>query len=115
MKVIFYQTARGRSPVVDDIDSLPTEAAAHAYQLLEEVEEHGFNAPRLTFRHMQGKIWEIKMILPGIGAYRIFYFIAEGSTMVLLHAYSKKTKKAPRRHIETAIQRMAEAIQRGGL
>ncbi len=46
---------------LEQTHNLPKEAAAHAYQLLEEIEENGFDAPRVIFRHIEGKIWEIKM------------------------------------------------------
>ena len=112
MKVVFYKTSSGRSPVVDEIDDLPLRASAHAYEILEEIEKYGFNAPRVIFRHIQGKLWEIKMNLPGSGGFRIFCFSIEKDVTLLLHAYSKKTQKAPRHHIETALQRMADAIRR---
>jgi phage-related protein len=112
MKVLFFQTARGRMPVVDELESLPKEASAHAYQLLEEIEENGFDASRVIFRHIEGKLWEIKMTLPGTGGYRIFYFTLHGNTVLLLHAYSKKSQKAPKHHIDTALERMGDAIRR---
>lgn len=113
MKVLFYQTLRGRMPVVEELDDLPKEASAHAYQLLQEIEEKGFDAPRIVFRHIDGKLWEIKMTLPGTGGYRIFYFTVQGETLLLLHAYAKKSQKAPRHHIETALERMSDAMKRG--
>jgi len=113
VKVLFYQTMRGRMPVVDELDALPKEASAHAYQLLEEIEEKGFEASRVTFRPIEGKLWEIKMNLPGTSAYRIFYFTVQGDTLLLLHAYAKKSQKAPKHHIETALERMSDAMKRG--
>jgi len=112
MHVEFYRTAHGRRPVEDEIDSLPKQAAAHAYQLLEEIEKRGFDAPRVIFRLIRGKLWEIKMKLPGTGGYRIFYFTLEKNKLLLLHAYSKKTQKAPQRHIETALKRMVDVLER---
>ena len=112
MRVEFYQTAHGRSPVEDEIDSLSKQAATHTYQLLEEIEKRGFDAARVTFRLIRGKLWEIKMKLPGIGGYRIFYFSLEKDVIFLLHAFSKKTQKAPQRHIETALKRMVDVLER---
>lgn len=100
-------------PVVDELDRLPKEASAHAYQLLEEIEEKGFDAPRLVFRHIDGKLWEIKMNLPMTSGYRIFYFTVQGDTVLLLHAYAKKSQKAPKHQIDTALERMSDAIKRG--
>ena len=113
MQVLFYQTGSGRCPVRDDLDALPVRASAHAYEILEGIERHGFQAPRVVFRHLQGKLWEIKADLPDLGGYRIFYCVMERDTMLLLHAYAKKSQKAPRKEIETALRRMADAMKRG--
>ncbi len=112
MNVRFYTSPSGRSPVEDEIDSLSIRASAHVYELLEGIESHGLNAPRVAFRPIQGKLWEIKLNLPGVGGYRIFYCFLHKDLMLLLHSYEKKSQKAPRRHIETAIERMADAIKR---
>jgi phage-related protein len=112
MRVEFYRTVHGRNPVEDEIDSLPKQAAAHAYQLLEEIEKRGFDATRVTFRLIRGKLWEIKMKLPGIGGYRVFSFSLEKERILLLHAFLKKTQKAPQRHVETALKRMADVLER---
>jgi len=40
--------------------------------------------------------------------HRIFYVVREGSEMFLLHAYLKKTQKAPMNEIMTARQRMKQ-------
>lgn len=100
-------------PVVEELSSLLKEAEAHAYQLLEGIEENGFDASRVFFRHIEGKLWEIKMNLPGTGGYRIFYFTLEGQTLLLLHAYAKKSQKAPKHHIDTALERMGDVMKRG--
>lgn len=100
-------------PVVDELDGLPKEASAHAYQLLEEIEEKGFDASRVAFRHIEGKLWELKMTLPKAGGYRIFYFVVQGDSLLVLHGYAKKSQKAPKRHIDAALERMGDAMSRG--
>jgi phage-related protein len=81
--------------------------------LLDGIEQHGLNAPRIIFRPIEGKLWEIKIKLPKVGGYRIFYCLMEKEIMLLLHAYQKKSQKAPKRAIETARKRMADALNRG--
>jgi len=113
MEVLFYQTAHGRAPVKTELDALPKKAQAHAYELLDGIETYGLNAPRVIFRQIRGKLWEIKIKLPGVGDYRIFYCMIQKDTMLLLNAFSKKTQKAPKQHIEVALKRMADAMERG--
>lgn len=113
MEVLFYQTTSGRAPAKDELDALPKKAQAHAYELLEGIENYGLDAPRVIFRQIRGKLWEIKMKLPGVGGYRIFYCMIRKDIMLLLDAFSKKTQKAPKQHIEVALKRMADATERG--
>ena len=112
MQVLFYQTASGRIPVREALLELPREDSAFAYELLKEIEETGFQASRVVFRQIKSKLWEIKMNLPGTGGYRIFYFTVRADTLLLLHSYVKKSQKSPQRHIETAEQRMRDAMKR---
>lgn len=113
MQVLFYQTAAGRNPVVEELDALPVQASAHAYELLDGIEKDGLSAPRVIFRQIEGKLWEIKMNLPQTGGYRIFYSMVEKETMLLLHSYAKKSQKAPKKELETAWRRLADAQKRG--
>jgi phage-related protein len=113
VQVLFYQTPNGRIPVQDELDHLPVQASAHAYELLEGIETHGLNAPRVVFRQIESKLWEIKMNLPVTGGYRIFYCMMDRDTLLLLHAYSKKSQKAPKKELETAWRRLADAQKRG--
>ena len=81
---------------------------ARLVEALEMIESHGFEAPRVAFRSIRGKLWEIK--IEAKLSHRIFY-AAEGSTeIVLLHAYEKKSQKAPKREIELAERRMKEIL-----
>ena len=113
MQVFFYKTSSGRSPVTDELDALPVQASAHAYDILEGIERHGLNAPRVVFRQIEGKLWEIKVNLPGVGGYRIFYCIIEQDIMLLLHAYAKKSQKAPKKELELARKRFYDSLSRG--
>jgi phage-related protein len=113
MRVFFFKTSSGRSPVIDELDSLPVQASAHAYELLDGIEQHGLNAPRVVFRQIEGKLWAIKMNLPATGGYRVFYSLLEKETMLLLHAYAKKSQKAPKKELDTARKRLHDALERG--
>ena len=113
MEILFYQTPSGRSVVEDEIDALPKKASAHVYELLSGIEDFGLNAPRVSFRQIKSKLWEIKLGVPGVGGYRIFYCMMQKDIMLLLHGYVKKSQKAPKKHIETARKRMFEAMERG--
>ena len=108
MRVKFYETVSGRCPVLDYVDKQPVRVQARILEALSSIEESGLKASRVTFKQIKGKLWEIKIRFGG--AHRIFYVMADKKTLVLLHAFLKKTNKTPQREIETAMTRMAEII-----
>ena len=109
-QVNYWRTQSGKAPVeryIDSIDNL--EERAELLSLLQGVQEHGTEAIGVEFRQIEGKLWELKIRLRG-NQHRIFYVVIKGSEMILLHAYLKKTQKAPLKEIRLAFQRMKSII-----
>ena len=59
--------------------------------------------PTKFFKHIEDGIYEIR-IKVGSDIYRVFSFFDEGKLVILLHGFTKKTQKLPRKQIEKAIQ-----------
>lgn len=95
-------------PVKDFLDMLPRQQQAEIDAVLEDLQNYGLDAPLISMRQIQGKLWEIR-----IAQTRIFYAMIERDIMVLLHAYKKQSQKAPRHEIETALRRMRELLEGG--
>lgn len=55
-------------------------------------------------KHVEGKLWEMRLI-GSDGIARSLYVTASGRRVVVLRTFVKKTKKAPRREIELALER----------
>lgn len=108
MNIAYYTTASGRSPVVDYIKRQAKKERAGLIEALEMIEILGFDAPRMSFRQVRDKLWEIK--INRSLSHRIFYFVVVKNEMVLLHAYQKKSQKAPKKEIELAEKRMKEIL-----
>ena len=62
---------------------------------------------------IEGKLWELRSESDR-NAYRMFYFLAPGKIVVLLHAFQKKTRKTPRHEIEIAKRRLERRLKRTG-
>jgi phage-related protein len=77
--------------------------------LPKKYEELGFDCPRVDFRQISSKLWEIKIKAPGAG-YRIFYVTLRKNVLVLLHAYKKQSQKAPKKEIAIAEKRLIEVL-----
>jgi len=107
----YFRTKSGKAPVgqyIDDIEN--KKERAEMFSVLKGIQEHGTEAVGVEFRHIEGKLWELKIKTHG-NQHRIFYAVLKGSVMVLLHAYLKKTPKAPATEIETAKQRLKQLTE----
>lgn len=111
MKVAFYETKSGRNPIEDFILALSKTEQARFAEVFEGIEKYGLGCPRVQFRQLRGKLWEIKFNAIG-GGYRIAYVVVvELDTMVWLHAFKKKTQKTPSSDLEIAEKRMKEVLR----
>ena len=91
------------------IRSLPKSDQARFADIYRGIKEYGLDCPRAVFKHLRGKLWEIKFTASG-GGYRICYVTIEKASMVWLHAFKKTTQKTPLRDLEVAEQRMKEVL-----
>jgi phage-related protein len=107
MKVLFYKT--NKVPVQEFIKNLDVRDRAKILACLKNIEELGFNSPRVQFRQIRGKLWEIK-IKAATSGYRLFYVAIQNNNLILLHAYKKQSQKAPSKEIAIAEKRMLEVI-----
>ena len=108
LNIRFYRTASGREPVSDYILSLGEKEHARIIYDLGQVRDKGLSCNAVRFRHIRGKLWEIKIML-GSG-YRIFYCMLNNDNIVLLHAYKKSGQKTPKKEIKLARRRMKEVL-----
>jgi phage-related protein len=104
--VEFYTDARGNSPVVKFLASLPPQERAKIARVLNLLQEFG---PLLGMPHARpvGDLWELRT-----GAGRLFYFAYTGRRFIILHGYRKQSQKTPKREIETAMRRWADFLER---
>jgi phage-related protein len=105
LTVRFYRTGSGASPVEKYLDGLDATEAMRVIAALRDVEANGLAAASVSFRQIDGKLWEIRP-----SQQRVFYVVVDGPEMVLLHAYKKQGQKAPRNEIEIARKRMRDVI-----
>ncbi len=105
MTVTFFKTPSGRSPVLEYIHELVKPERARVFEALDQIERHGFDAIRVQFRQVEGKLWEIK-----VSSQRILYVVIEREDLVLLHAYKKQGQKLPIHERDLATKRMKELL-----
>lgn len=110
VKLIFIQSASGRSYVEDYLNKLNDDERATILAVFEDIEKYGFSATGCQFRRIEGKLWEIKIKTRG-GGYRFFYVLLSKDEMAILHAYKKQTRKAPKKELKVARKRMKEVLR----
>jgi phage-related protein len=110
LKIFFYQTQSGNRPVEEFILHLSKEDQALFRSHKDGIERDGFRYPYVVFKHMEGKLWEIKF--KGLdGNYRIAYVVVSRARMFWLHAFKKKTQKTPANDLDLAVKRMKEVLR----
>ena len=105
MRIRFYQTQSGSRPVEKYLSDLGIHERAKVAAAIENISKFGLDDSGVMCRHIEGKLWEIKVL-----AQRVFYVVISGPEIVLLHLYKKQGQKAPKKEIETAQNRMKDVL-----
>ncbi|KKQ96347.1 MAG: hypothetical protein UT42_C0035G0006 [Candidatus Falkowbacteria bacterium GW2011_GWA2_39_24] len=101
-KIKFYKDSQtGKSPVLEYIDNLNRKERAKILKYIEFLREHEGYLDEPYSKHIKGKIRELRVDFSK-NRFRIFYFIFIEKTIILLHAFLKKTEKTPIQDIKRA-------------
>lgn len=106
-KVLFFQIARGDSPVEDFIKE--QDESTHA-KVLQSIQLLANNGPFLKppyIKKLEDKLYELR--ISGKVAIRIFYTI-DNNEYYLLHAFKKKSQKTPSKELKVALDRIKELV-----
>lgn len=74
------------------------------FDLLEEV---GTRIGEPVTKHLEGEIWELRPL-----RHRFLYVYYKDNKFLLLHHFVKKTRKTPKREIETAKRKLKDYMER---
>ena len=110
-KVKFYRNRKtGESPVLEYIKELGKKDRAKVSKYIEflRVNEGYLDEP--YSKHITGKTRELRVDF-GKNRHRIFYFTFVKKTIILLHAFLKKTPKTPVSEIKKAQEHYQDVIQ----
>ena len=109
LDVRFYATDMGAEPVLEWLKLLP---AIERRTVGEDIKTVQFGWPlRMPLvRNMGGGIWEVRIRLENRIA-RVL-FVLEGSTMVLLQGFIKKTQATPQADLDLAKDRLKQLRRR---
>ncbi|MCH5192634.1 MAG: type II toxin-antitoxin system RelE/ParE family toxin [Oscillospiraceae bacterium] len=116
-EIIFYEDGKGNKPVLDFIRELANSNSKDSRIKLKKVQEYivvlqtyGATMGAPYMKHLDGDIWELRPISDRI----LFAGLVDGK-FVLLHQFTKKTQKTPKREIEQAKRELEDFRERSGL
>lgn len=109
-RIEYYKNSNtGKEPVLEYLDTLSEKVQAKIISYIDLLLENRGKLKYPYARHIKGKIWELRIDFAK-NYYRIFYFIFVGKRIVLLHAFSKKTDKTPKRELRKTINNYEDFI-----
>jgi phage-related protein len=114
--VIFYSDSKGQRPVEYFLASLTKKAKIKMFKYIALL---GEKKPSELSRDKHYKnlsyypgLWEVRVDF-GSNYYRIIYFYHVGDTIVLLHAFKKKTDETPPEELTIALKNKEDWQMRG--
>jgi phage-related protein len=91
-----------------ELEAMAPDIVASFLRISRLIESHGLEKVHEPYvKHLTGPLWEMRM-KGRDGIARAAYVTATGRRVVVVHVFSKKTQKTPRREIETALRRAKE-------
>lgn len=109
-QIEYYKNSHtGKEPAREYINNLDQKIQAKIDTYLNFLRESKGYLKYPYAKHLREKIWELRIDFAN-NHHRIFYFVFTGQKIVLLHAFSKKTNKTPRREIKQAVNNYEDFI-----
>ena len=91
-----------------EFEAQPDDIRAKLERLAEVIVEHGLKKlPRKSTKHLQDKLWELRMEGRD-GIARALYVTLSGEQFVIVRVFTKKSQKTPPREIDLAFDRIEE-------
>lgn len=106
LPAVFFRAASGAEPVRDWLKAMPLDDRRILGRDIATA-EFGWPIGMPLCRALGEGLWEIRCDLPGGRTARVLFCAAAGH-MVLLHAFVKKTQRAPSQDLALARKRMKE-------
>ncbi|MBM4402293.1 MAG: type II toxin-antitoxin system RelE/ParE family toxin [Candidatus Cloacimonetes bacterium] len=103
----YYSSNTSRIPVQEFIDNPPTKSRAKVFNTLELLAEFGIQLQLPHAKKVAGTpLWELRVL--GEKSLRFFYVAKTGKSFLLLHGFTKKKEKTPKKEIKTALARLKD-------
>jgi phage-related protein len=112
-EITYYKDRAGKEPVLDYIKKLALKRDKSSRIKLGKILDYirvlkreGKGVGQPYIKHLEGDIWELRPIRDRI----LFAAWDEDKGFILLHTFTKKTQKTPKREIDQAKRELLDAI-----
>ena len=102
-RVLFYRTPRGESPFEVFLNCHPEKVRNKFLWLLRLLETHGPDLKRPYADLLRDDVRELRARVGGNSYRALFYFMIE-KTIIVTHAFIKKTDEVPLQEIDRALR-----------
>ena len=109
--VLYFETANGRCPVKELIDSQKTRDQAKFLALIDFLQQKGPLLPRPYADLLEDGIHELRIRLSG-NQMRVLYFFCYRKYIVLTHGFTKTTSRVPSAQIKKAKKYRTDFLNR---
>ncbi len=113
--IFFYKTENGKEQAKEYIKNLSEKKDKNSRIKLNKILEYidilanyGTRIGKPYIKHIEGKIWELRPLKD-----RFFFVVWTDESFVILHQFTKKTQKTPKKEIEQAKREYNDLIARG--
>lgn len=111
-EIVYYRDIKENSPIEEFLRDLPDKDRAKVFAHIQMLKEKGFLPfPYTTDIKGAKKLRELRIRFSFM-FYRIIYFMFTGKKIIILHGFSKTSKKIPPYEIEIAQKRMNDFLRR---
>ena len=106
----FYESKRDKVPVENWLDKLNKKKRAKIIRTITLLEEFGTKLIEPYCKLIRNKLYELRIKFSS-NYYRIIYFLHTERRFILLHGFTKTSKKIPEKEIKIAEKRRQEFLE----
>jgi len=105
--VYYYRTSTGDNPVSKFLNSLSERQQVKVVRMFQYLTEYGLMAILPHTKKLSGTpLWEMRIL--GKDSVRIIYVVPMQQSVLILHAFIKKSQKTPLKELRIALKRYEE-------